>query len=162
MITPSPHSLALWIFAAQRDAISPAKHGRKIVLATAIAETSLTIPDIKVVVDGGKSRRARFDPASGMSRLATERVTRAEATQRAGRAGRVQAGDCYKVWTRGEDGALAAYPPAEIDAGDLTGFALELAVWGSGPEALQFCHPTPRRPLGRGTSSFENARSFGL
>ena len=128
-------------FAAQRDAISPTKHGRKIVLATAIAETSLTIPDIKVVVDGGKSRRARFDPASGMSRLVTERVTRAEATQRAGRAGRVQAGDCYKVWTRGEDGALAAYPPAEIDAGDLTGFALELAVWGSGPEALQFVTP---------------------
>jgi ATP-dependent helicase HrpB len=76
-----------------------------------------------------------------MSRLVTERVTRAEATQRAGRAGRVQAGDCYKVWTRGEDGALAAYPPAEIDAGDLTGFALELAVWGSGPEALQFVTP---------------------
>jgi ATP-dependent helicase HrpB len=128
-------------FAAQREAIAPAKQGRKIVLATAIAETSLTIPDIKVVVDGGKSRRARFDPASGMSRLVTERVTKAEATQRAGRAGRVQAGDCYKVWTRGEDGALAAYPPAEIDAGDLTGFALELAVWGSGPEALQFVTP---------------------
>ena len=128
-------------FAAQREAIAPAKQGRKIVLATSIAETSLTIPDIKVVVDGGKSRRARFDPASGMSRLVTERVTRAEATQRAGRAGRVQSGDCYKVWTRGEDGALAAYPPAEIDAGDLTGFALELAVWGSGPEALQFVTP---------------------
>lgn len=128
-------------FAAQREAIAPAKQGRKIVLATSIAETSLTIPDIKVVVDGGKSRRARFDPASGMSRLMTERVTRAEATQRAGRAGRVQSGDCYKVWTRGEDGALAAYPPAEIDAGDLTGFALELAVWGSGPEALQFVTP---------------------
>lgn len=128
-------------FAAQREAITPAQQGRKIVLATSIAETSLTIPDIKVVVDGGKSRRARFDPASGMSRLVTERVTRAEATQRAGRAGRVQAGDCYKVWTRGEDGALAAYPPTEIDAGDLTGFALELAVWGSGPEALQFVTP---------------------
>jgi ATP-dependent helicase HrpB len=111
------------------------------VLSTSIAETSLTIPDIKVVVDGGKSRRARFDPSSGMSRLVTERVTKAEATQRAGRAGRVQAGDCYKVWTRGEDGALAAYPPAEIDAGDLTGFALELAVWGSGPDELQFVTP---------------------
>lgn len=128
-------------FAAQRAAIAHTKEGRKIVLATSIAETSLTIPDIKVVVDGGKSRRARFDPASGMSRLVTERVTRAEAIQRAGRAGRVQAGDCYKVWTRGEDGALAAYPPAEIDAGDLTGFALELALWGSGPEALQFVTP---------------------
>ena len=128
-------------FSAQRDAISPAKTGRKIVLATSIAETSLTIPDIKVVIDGGRSRRARFDPASGMSRLITERVTKAEATQRAGRAGRVQPGDCYKVWTKGEDGALAAYPPAEIDVGDLTAFALELALWGSGPDDLSFVTP---------------------
>jgi ATP-dependent helicase HrpB len=128
-------------FAAQRAAISPAETGRKIVLATSIAETSLTIPDITVVVDGGRSRRARFDPASGMSRLITERVTKAEATQRAGRAGRVQAGDCYKVWTKGEDGALAAYPPAEIDVGDLTAFALELALWGSGPDDLSFVTP---------------------
>lgn len=97
-------------FAAQRAAIAPAKTGRKVVLATAIAETSLTLPDIRIVVDAGLARRARFDPSSGMSRLVTERVTRAEATQRAGRAGRVAAGHCYKLWTRGEDGALAAFP----------------------------------------------------
>ena len=116
-------------FAAQRAALAPVA-GRKIVLATSIAETSLTLPDIRVVVDGGRARRARFDPNSGMSRLVTERVTRAEAEQRRGRAGRVAAGRCYRMWTRGEEGGLAAYPPAEIEVGDLTGLALELALWG--------------------------------
>ncbi|MFA5580326.1 MAG: ATP-dependent helicase HrpB [Paracoccaceae bacterium] len=118
--------------AAQRAAIAPAPAGlRKIVLATAIAETSLTIEDIRIVVDGGRARRARFDPGSGMSRLITERVTRAEAEQRRGRAGRVAAGICYRLWTRGEEGGLAPYPPAEIEAADLTGLALELALWGA-------------------------------
>ena len=116
-------------FAAQRAALAPVV-GRKIVLATAIAETSLTLPDIRVVVDGGRARRARFDPNSGMSRLVTERVTRAEAEQRRGRAGRVAEGVCYRMWTRGEEGGLAAYPPAEIEVGDLAGLALELALWG--------------------------------
>jgi ATP-dependent helicase HrpB len=111
------------------------------VLATSIAETSLTIEGIRTVVDAGRSRRALFDPASGMSRLVTERVTRAEATQRAGRAGRVEAGVAYKLWTRGEEGALAAFPPAEIEAGDLTGFALELALWGAQAEELSFVTP---------------------
>ena len=117
-------------FAAQRAALSPAG-GRKIVLATSIAETSLTIPDIRVVVDGGRARRARFDAPSGMSRLVTERVTRAEAEQRRGRAGRVAEGLCYRLWTKGEEGALLAFPPAEIEAADLTGLALELALWGA-------------------------------
>jgi ATP-dependent helicase HrpB len=116
-------------FAAQRAALAPSPL-RKVVLATSIAETSLTIPDIRVVVDGGRSRRARFDPNSGMSRLVTERVTRAEAEQRRGRAGRVAEGVCYRYWTRGEEGGLAPYPPAEIEAADLTGLALELALWG--------------------------------
>ena len=126
-------------FKAQRAAITPST-ARKVVLATSIAETSLTIPDIRIVVDGGRSRRAQFDPSSGMSRLVTERVTRAEATQRAGRAGRVAPGHCYKLWTRGEDGALAAFPPPEISSGDLAGFALELAVWGS-DTGLRFVTP---------------------
>jgi ATP-dependent helicase HrpB len=116
-------------FAAQRAALAPVA-GRKVVLATSIAETSLTLPDIRVVVDGGRARRARFDPASGMSRLVTERVTRAEAEQRRGRAGRVAEGVCYRLWTRGEEGGLSPYPPAEIEAADLTGLALELALWG--------------------------------
>ncbi|NNE51137.1 MAG: ATP-dependent helicase HrpB [Sulfitobacter sp.] len=128
-------------FKAQRQAILPVREGRKVVLATSIAETSLTIEGIRIVVDGGRARRARFDPASGMSRLVTERVTRAEAEQRAGRAGRVSEGAAYKLWTRGEEGALAAYPPAEIEVGDLSGMALELALWGAEAAALSFVSP---------------------
>uniref|UniRef100_UPI003B52145C ATP-dependent helicase HrpB n=1 Tax=Roseovarius indicus TaxID=540747 RepID=UPI003B52145C len=128
-------------FARQRAAIAPVETGRKVVLATSIAETSLTIEDIRVVVDGGKARRARFDPSSGMSRLVTEPVTRAEATQRAGRAGRVAEGTCYRLWTKGEEGALRAYPPAEIEAADLAGLALELALWGAQPSDLAFLTP---------------------
>jgi len=131
-------------FATQRAAIAPLKgQGRKVVLATSIAETSLTIEDIRVVVDAGQSRRARFDPGSGMSRLVTERVTRAEATQRTGRAGRVAEGVCYRLWTKGEEGAQRAFPPAEIEAADLTGLALELALWGAEPEGLAFLTPPP-------------------
>ncbi len=133
-------------FKAQRAAIGPCEAGRKIVLATSIAETSLTIEDIRVVVDGGLARRARFDPGSGMSRLITEPVTRAEATQRTGRAGRVAAGVCYRLWTRGADGAMAGFPPAEIEVADLSGLALELALWGAAPEALPFL--TPPNPGG--------------
>lgn len=128
-------------FAAQRAAIQPAKTGRKLVLATSIAETSLTISDIRVVVDGGRARRARFDPSSGMSRLVTEKVTRAEATQRAGRAGRVAEGTAYRLWTKGEEGALLAFPPAEIEAADLTGLSLELALWGAQPDQMAFLTP---------------------
>ena len=135
-------------FDAQREAIAPCPEGRKIVLATAIAETSLTIEDIRVVVDGGRSRRARFDPGSGMSRLVTEPVTRAEATQRAGRAGRVAPGVCYRLWTRGEEGALQAFPPAEIEAADLAALALELALWGAQPEDLPFLTPPNRGSYG--------------
>ncbi len=125
-------------FAAQRAAIRHAESGRKVVLATSIAETSLTIEDIRVVIDGGLARRARFDPGSGMSRLLTEKVTRAEATQRAGRAGRVAPGTAYRLWTKGEEGALQAFPPAEIESADLTGLALEVALWGGQAADLPF------------------------
>ena len=128
-------------FKDQRAAIAPVATGRKIVLATSIAETSLTIEDIRVVVDAGRSRRARFDPGSGMSRLVTERVSRAEATQRAGRAGRVAPGDAYCLWTKGEEGALPAFAPAEIEAADLASLALEIAAWGS--DDLRFLTPPP-------------------
>ncbi|MEX1234970.1 MAG: ATP-dependent helicase HrpB [Roseovarius sp.] len=123
-------------FAAQRAAIAPQREGRKIVLATSIAETSLTIEDVRVVIDGGRARRMRFDPGAGMARLVTEPVSRAEATQRQGRAGRVAPGVCYRLWTRGEEGALPAFPPAEIEAADLAPLALELALWGAAPEVL--------------------------
>ena len=125
-------------FSDQRTAIQPDHKLRKVVLATAIAETSLTIEDIRVVVDGGRARRARFDAGSGMSRLVTEKVTRAEATQRAGRAGRVSDGTAYRLWTRGEEGGLQAYPPAEIEAADLAPLALELALWGTTATKLPF------------------------
>lgn len=131
--------------ADQNKALKPTKN-RKLVLATAIAETSLTIPDIRVVIDGGLARRARFDPGSGMSRLVTERVTRAEADQRRGRAGRVADGTCYRLWTRGEEGALHPFAPAEIETADLTGLALELAEWGA--LDLPFLTPPPSGPLG--------------
>ncbi|WP_417678998.1 ATP-dependent helicase HrpB [Pseudodonghicola sp.] len=134
-------------FAEQRAAIEPAASGRKVVLATSIAETSLTIQDVRVVVDMGLARRARFDPGAGMSRLVTERVTRAEATQRAGRAGRVAEGVSYRLWSKGEDGALAAFPPAEIEAADLTGLALDLALWGASEQDLAFLTPPPAGAL---------------
>ena len=134
-------------FAEQRAAIAPARDGRKVVLATSIAETSLTIEDVRVVVDAGRARRARFDPGSGMSRLVTEKVTRAEATQRAGRAGRVAPGVAYRLWTKGEEGALAAFPPPEIASADLAGLALELALWGAAPEDLAFLTPPPEGAL---------------
>lgn len=131
-------------FAAQRAALAPLPRGRRLVLATAIAETSLTIPDVRVVVDAGRARRARFDPGSGMTRLVTERVTRAEAEQRRGRAGRVAEGWCYRLWTRGEEGGMAAFPPPEITTADLTGLALELAAWGAAsPDGMAFLTPPP-------------------
>lgn len=133
---------------AQRAAVAPGpKDRRKVVLATAIAETSLTIEDVRVVVDAGLARRARFDPGSGMSRLVTDRVTRAEAEQRRGRAGRVAPGVCYRAWTRGEEGALAAFPPPEIAAADLTGLALDLAQWGAEPGDLAFLTQPPEGTL---------------
>ncbi|MCB5411949.1 ATP-dependent helicase HrpB [Pseudogemmobacter faecipullorum] len=133
-------------FASQQAALAPAGPGlRKLVLATSIAETSLTLPDIRIVVDGGKARRARFDPGSGMARLVTERVTRAEAEQRRGRAGRVAEGLCYRLWTKGEEGGMAAFPPPGIQVADLTALALELAEWGS--DDLPFLTPPPEAGL---------------
>lgn len=130
--------------ADQRAAIAPSPSGtRKVVLATSIAETSLTIEDVRIVVDGGRARRARFDPGSGMSRLVTEPVSRAEATQRQGRAGRVAPGVCYKLWTRGAEGAFADFAPPEIAVADLSGLAIDLALWGTGPADLALLTPPP-------------------
>ncbi|MCC5987797.1 MAG: ATP-dependent helicase HrpB [Pararhodobacter sp.] len=132
-------------FTEQRAAIAPLEKGRKLVLATAIAETSLTIADIRVVVDAGRARRARFDPGSGMTRLVTEPVSRAEAEQRRGRAGRVAPGLCFRLWARVQEGALPAHPPAEIESADLAGLALELALWGG--DNLPFLTPPPEVAL---------------
>uniref|UniRef100_UPI002905AFE1 ATP-dependent helicase HrpB n=1 Tax=Roseobacter sp. HKCCA0434 TaxID=3079297 RepID=UPI002905AFE1 len=133
--------------AAQRAAIAPVRTGRKVVLATSIAETSLTIEGVRIVVDAGLARRARFDPASSMSRLVTERVTKAEADQRRGRAGRTAPGVCHRLWTRGEHGALAAHPLPQIADADLVPLALELAAWGAEAADLPFLTPPPERAL---------------
>ena len=132
-------------WAQQQAALRPSTSARKVVLATAIAETSLTIPDVRIVVDAGLARRARFDPGSGMTRLVTERASRAEADQRRGRAGRVAPGTCYRLWTKGEHGARPAFAPPEIETADLTSLALELAEWGAA--ALPFLTPPPPGPL---------------
>lgn len=149
-------------FASQRAALAPLPGRRKLVLATAIAETSLTIPDVRVVVDAGRARRARFDPASGMSRLVTERVTRAEAEQRRGRAGRVGPGRCYRMWTRGEEGAMAAFAPPEIAAADLAGLALDLALWGARDAAgLAFLTPPPAAALAEARALLADLGALG-
>ncbi|EJO95583.1 ATP-dependent helicase HrpB [Ectopseudomonas mendocina DLHK] len=125
--------------AAQRAAIEPAPAGtRKVVLATNIAETSLTIDGVRVVVDAGLARVPRFDPASGMTRLDTQRISRASATQRAGRAGRLQPGVCYRLWSQAQHEQLSAYSGAEILAADLAGLALQLLRWGVTPQELSW------------------------
>jgi ATP-dependent helicase HrpB len=118
--------------AAEQDAaLAPAACGtRKVVLATNIAETSLTLPGVRVVVDSGLARRARFDPASGMGRLETVRISRASAEQRRGRAGRLAPGVCYRAWSEGAQTSLAPFTPPEIAEADLAPLALELAAWG--------------------------------
>jgi len=116
---------------AQDAALVPAVPGtRKVVLATNIAETSLTIPGVRVVVDSGLARRARFDPTTGMSALVTRRISRASAEQRQGRAGRLGPGVCYRAWSEGAHASLAAFTPPEIVEADLAPLALELSRWG--------------------------------
>ena len=129
---------------AQRAAIDPAPAGlRKIVLATNIAETSLTIDGVRVVIDAGLARVPRFDPGSGMTRLDTQRISRASATQRAGRAGRLQAGVCYRLWSEAQHAQLAAHGTAEIMQADLAGLALQLARWGVSPAQLRWLDQPP-------------------
>ncbi|MVW76750.1 ATP-dependent helicase HrpB [Pseudomonas xionganensis] len=129
---------------AQRAAIEPAPAGmRKVVLATNIAETSLTIDGVRVVVDAGLARVPRFDPASGMTRLDTQRISRASATQRAGRAGRLQPGACYRLWSQAQHEQLAAHGAAEMLQADLAGLALQLVRWGVQPDELIWLDPPP-------------------
>ena len=129
---------------AQRAAIEPAPAGlRKVVLATNIAETSLTIDGVRVVVDAGLARVPRFDPGSGMTRLDTARISRASATQRAGRAGRLQPGACYRLWSQAQHEQLSAYSSAEILQADLAGLALQLARWGVEVDELVWLDPPP-------------------
>jgi ATP-dependent helicase HrpB len=127
----------------QDRAIAPAPPGRrKVVLATAIAETSLTIEGVRVVIDSGLARVPRYEPDVGLTRLETVRVSRASADQRRGRAGRTEPGVCYRLWDEPQTAALAAANTPEILAADLSGFVLDLAHWGvSEPTALAFLDP---------------------
>ncbi|HKK05449.1 MAG TPA: ATP-dependent helicase HrpB [Gammaproteobacteria bacterium] len=129
----------------QDRAVSPAPPGRrKVVLATAIAETSLTIEGIRIVIDAGFMRRPRFEPNSGMTRLETLRVSRASAEQRCGRAGRLEPGVCYRLWSEQTQAALTPYTAPEILEADLAPLALELAHWGAGdPNQLAWLDPPP-------------------
>jgi ATP-dependent helicase HrpB len=130
---------------AQERAIAPSPAGRrKVVLATAIAETSLTIEGVRVVVDSGLMRVPRFSPRTGMTRLETVPVSRAAADQRRGRAGRLGPGACFRLWAESDDAALLAHRPPEILEADLAPLALELAAWGAAePAELRWLDPPP-------------------
>jgi ATP-dependent helicase HrpB len=129
----------------QDRAISPALAGRrKVVLATSIAETSLTIEGVRVVIDSGLSRVPRYEPDVGLTRLETVRVSRAAADQRRGRAGRTEPGVCYRLWDEPQTGSLEPYTRPEILSADLSSFVLDLAQWGaSDPAKLAFLDPPP-------------------
>jgi len=151
LAAPGLQMLALYgDLAAQEQDAALAGHQpglRRIVLATNIAETSVTIPGVTVVVDSGLVRRSRFDPATGMSRLELMRITRASAEQRAGRAGRTQPGVCYRLWSEGAHASLAAHTTPEIAEADLAPLALELAQWGAADvQALKWLD-APAAPL---------------
>lgn len=131
--------------AEQDAALLPAPSGtRKVVLATSVAETSLTIEGVRVVIDSGYTRVPRFDPRSGMTRLETVRISRASADQRRGRAGRTEPGVCYRLWAPTDEASMEAQRPPEIRHADLAPLALELAAWGA-PDArqLRWLDPPP-------------------
>jgi ATP-dependent helicase HrpB len=135
---------------AEQDlALKPDRAGRrKIVLATSIAETSLTIDGIRLVIDSGQKRLPQFDPTTGMTRLATTRVSLAAASQRRGRAGRTAPGICYRLWSEATERAFAPYDPPEILSADLAPLALELGAWGTtDPKQLALLDQPPEAPL---------------
>ncbi|MEY9454264.1 ATP-dependent helicase HrpB [Bradyrhizobium ottawaense] len=131
--------------AVQDRAISPAPKGmRKVVLATSIAETSLTIEGVRIVVDSGLARVPRYEPDIGLTRLETVRAARAAVDQRRGRAGRTEPGVCYRLWDEPQTASLAPYTQPEILSADLSSLVLDLAQWGvSDPAALSFLDPPP-------------------
>lgn len=131
----------------QDEALAPSRPGRRrVVLSTDIAETSLTVDGVRVVVDTGLAREPRFDARTGMTRLTTVATSRASAEQRAGRAGRTEPGAAYRLWSRLEHGTRAKHRSPEILQADLAGFALELAAWGGGDE-LRFIDAPPAGAL---------------
>ncbi len=132
--------------AEQDRALRPAE-GRRVVLATSIAETSLTVPGVRVVVDGGWRRTPRLDPATGLTRLATLRISRAAADQRAGRAGREAPGVAIRLWSEALHRGLAPFDRPEIMEAELSSLVLDCLAWGTPPEALPFPDPPAPGPL---------------
>jgi ATP-dependent RNA helicase HrpB len=133
----------------QLRAIAPAPPGRrKIVLATSIAETSITIEGVRIVIDCGLARVPRYEPDVGLTRLETVRVSRAAADQRRGRAGRTEPGVCYRLWDEPQTAALEPFARPEILSADLSSFVLDVAAWGTRPERLAFLDPPPHAALG--------------
>ncbi|WP_439359593.1 ATP-dependent helicase HrpB [Bradyrhizobium sp. DASA03007] len=132
--------------AVQDRAIAPAPKGtRKVVLATSIAETSLTIEGVRIVVDSGLARVPRYEPDIGLTRLETVRASRAAVDQRRGRAGRIEPGVCYRLWDEPQTASLAPYTQPEILSADLSSLVLDLAQWGvAEPTALSFLDPPPQ------------------
>ncbi len=133
----------------QDRAIAPPPPGRrKVVLATSIAETSLTIEGVRIVIDSGLARVPRYEPDVGLTRLETVRVSRAAADQRRGRAGRTEPGVCYRLWDEPQTGSFDAYTRPEILSADLSSFVLDLAQWGaSDPSRLAFIDPPPQAAM---------------
>ena len=133
----------------QRAAIRPSRAGRrKVILATSIAETSLTIDGVRIVIDSGLSRRPRYDRAAGVTRLVTERASQAAATQRAGRAARQRPGVAYRLWEAAATAGMPPFDPPEILESDLSSLMLDCALWGvSDPASLRWLDPPPRAAL---------------
>ncbi|MGM0560791.1 MAG: ATP-dependent helicase HrpB [Pseudomonadota bacterium] len=149
-------------FAQQKAALAPSTPGqRKVVLATNIAESSLTIEGISTVVDSGMARRPAFDPATGMTRLETQPISRASAEQRRGRAGRLEPGTCYRLWPEGQDRVRVDFDPPEIKTADLTGLVLEMAAWGClAANDLDWIDPPPEAALVRARDLLEQLEAI--
>ncbi len=146
----------------QLRAILPDQQGRrKVVLATSIAETSLTIEGITIVVDSGFTRSSQYDPKSGISRLVTNQITKDSADQRAGRAGRLSNGFCYRMWSLATDHRIQAHRIPEIAQADLTSLVLDLASWGvNDPYALTWLTPPPIRALTLATETLHQINAL--
>jgi ATP-dependent helicase HrpB len=150
---PNPVILPLYgelAFAEQQRALIPLDGQRRVILATNIAQTSLTIDGVGVVIDSGLMRRLYFDVATGMNRLLTQKISKASAIQRSGRAARQGPGTCYRLWSQASERAFAAQEPPEILHADLTPLALQLALWGvAEPQALAWLDPPPPTAFGK-------------
>ena len=148
--------------AVQDRAIAPAPKGRrKVVLATSIAETSLTIEGVRIVVDSGLARVPRYEPDIALTRLETVRASRAAVDQRRGRAGRTEPGICYRLWDEPQTASLAAYTQPEILSADLSSLVLDLAQWGvTDPAALSFLDPPPTPALKEAKSLLEELNAL--